>query len=122
MNEETTQKQHAQRVGNVVTEGLKPCPFCSGIASYDTDGKTFWVICLKCGAKSYRTLRDGTRGKTIITEAWNRRTERATGRWVTLKDEHGDIVEAVCSNCQENGRHEWAFCPRCGARMQEEET
>lgn len=46
---------------------------------------------------------------------------RATGYWITLKDEHGDIVEAVCSNCQENGRHDWAFCPRCGAKMEEVE-
>jgi len=43
--------------------------------------------------------------------------ERETGRWVILRNEYGDIVEAVCSNCHMNGRHEWAYCPHCGADM-----
>lgn len=41
------------------------------------------------------------------------------GRWAILKDEYGDIVEATCSNCKENGNHEWAYCPHCGAKMRE---
>lgn len=51
---------------------------------------------------------------------------RATGRWIILKrgiikDEYGDIIEAICSNCSENGRHDWPFCPECGAKMEAEE-
>lgn len=41
------------------------------------------------------------------------------GRWIILKDEYGDVVEAVCSCCDENGNHKWAFCPHCGAKMVE---
>ena len=41
--------------------------------------------------------------------------------WITLQDEYGDIVEAVCSCCNQNGNHEWAFCPHCGARMEGQE-
>lgn len=36
------------------------------------------------------------------------------GWWAILKDEYGDVVEAVCSNCDKNGNHKWAFCPYCG--------
>lgn len=44
------------------------------------------------------------------------------GRWITLKDEYGDVTEAVCSCCDKNGNHKWAFCPYCGQpKMQEVE-
>jgi hypothetical protein len=43
------------------------------------------------------------------------------GRWAILKDEYGDIVDAVCSCCDEHGNHEWTFCPHCGARMEVED-
>lgn len=39
------------------------------------------------------------------------------GRWAILKDEYGDITEAVCSCCDKNGNHKWAYCPNCGAKM-----
>lgn len=44
------------------------------------------------------------------------------GRWVVLKDEYDDICEAVCSCCDKNGNHKWAFCPNCGAKMSEIQT
>ena len=40
------------------------------------------------------------------------------GLWITLKDKYGDVVEAVCQNCGENGNHKWAFCPNCGVKME----
>jgi len=40
------------------------------------------------------------------------------GHWITLKDEYGDVTEAVCSCCDKNGNHKWAFCPNCGAKME----
>lgn len=40
------------------------------------------------------------------------------GKWIILKDEYDDVVEAVCSCCDRNGNHKWAFCPNCGARME----
>ena len=40
--------------------------------------------------------------------------EQKIGKWITLKDEYGDVVEAVCSNCGRNGRHTWKYCPNCG--------
>ena len=45
--------------------------------------------------------------------------ETKTGRWITLKDEYGDIHEAVCSCCDSNGNHKWNYCPNCGAKMVE---
>lgn len=39
------------------------------------------------------------------------------GHWITLKDEYGDVHEAVCSNCDSNGNHKWSYCPHCGAKM-----
>ncbi len=44
-----------------------------------------------------------------------------TGYWITLKDEYGDVVEAVCSNCDKNGNHKWSLCPYCGATMVEQQ-
>lgn len=40
--------------------------------------------------------------------------EQEVGKWITLKDEYGDVVEAVCSNCGRNGSHTWKYCPNCG--------
>ena len=40
--------------------------------------------------------------------------EPEVGKWITLKDEYGDVVEAVCSNCGRNGSHNWKYCPDCG--------
>ena len=44
------------------------------------------------------------------------------GRWAVLKDEYGDVCEAVCSCCDKNGNHKWAFCPFCGAKMSDVDT
>lgn len=44
--------------------------------------------------------------------------QQNTGHWITLKDEYGDIHEAVCSCCDKNGNHKWAYCPNCGRRME----
>lgn len=52
---------------------LKPCPFCGGKATYDTNGSTYWVICRECGAKSRITCFDGNKGRRAVSEAWNRR-------------------------------------------------
>ena len=46
--------------------------------------------------------------------------EQKTGHWITLKDEYGDVHEAVCSNCNKNGNHKWVYCPNCGAKMEVE--
>ena len=40
------------------------------------------------------------------------------GQWITGKDEYGDVYEAVCSCCDKNGNHKWAYCPNCGYKMQ----
>ena len=42
---------------------------------------------------------------------------KPSGKWITLKDEWDDIVEAVCSVCDSNGYHKWKYCPNCGAKM-----
>ena len=44
--------------------------------------------------------------------------EPKTGHWIVLKDEYGDVHEAVCSSCDSNGNHKWIYCPKCGAKMQ----
>lgn len=43
-----------------------------------------------------------------------------TGHWIVLKDEYGDIHEAICSNCDDNGNHKWKYCPNCGVKMEVE--
>ena len=46
---------------------------------------------------------------------------RKKGKWIVLKDEYGDICEAICSCCGDNGNHRWKYCPNCGAEMESEE-
>lgn len=46
---------------------------------------------------------------------------RKKGKWLVLKDEYGDVVEAVCSCCDANGNHKWKYCHTCGAEMEVEE-
>lgn len=48
--------------------------------------------------------------------------QQKMGRWAVLKDEYGDVIEDVCSNCDKNGNRKWAFCPFCGCKMQEVEN
>lgn len=55
-------------------EELKPCPFCGDNGIYDTNGKSYWVICAGCGARVAGTYFSGEKGKKIITERWNKRT------------------------------------------------
>ena len=45
--------------------------------------------------------------------------ERKKGKWLVLKDEYGDICEAICSCCGDNGNHRWKYCPNCGCKMSE---
>lgn len=42
---------------------------------------------------------------------------RKKGKWIVLKDEYGDICEAICSCCEDNGNHRWKYCPNCGSFM-----
>ena len=46
---------------------------------------------------------------------------RKKGKWIVLKDEYGDICEAICSCCEDNGNHRWKYCHTCGAEMESEE-
>ena len=46
---------------------------------------------------------------------------RKKGKWLVLKDEYGDICEAICSCCEDNGNHKWKYCHTCGAEMEYEE-
>ena len=45
---------------------------------------------------------------------------RKKGKWIVLKDEYGDICEAICSCCEDNGNHKWKYCHNCGAEMESE--
>ena len=46
---------------------------------------------------------------------------RKKAKWIVLKDEYGDICEAICSCCEDNGNHRWKYCHTCGAEMEREE-
>lgn len=41
--------------------------------------------------------------------------------WITLEDEWGYIVEAVCPYCDYNGNHTWNYCPNCGKEIAKKE-
>lgn len=44
--------------------------------------------------------------------------QQKIGKWVCLRDQYDDIVDAVCSKCNAHGNDKWAFCPECGAKME----
>ena len=46
---------------------------------------------------------------------------RKKAKWIVLKDEYGDICEAICSCCEDNGNHRWKYCHTCGADMESKE-
>lgn len=52
---------------------LKPCPFCGGEATHDTNGSEIWVICKKCGARCAGSFFSGKKGVQIVNERWNKR-------------------------------------------------
>ena len=107
-------------------DGLKPCPFCGGEGSAyqvldypEKIGPRFSVICNGCGA-SVTTI---FQSEWTAIDAWNRRAER-TCRAVMPPSEPGVEEIHVCSGC---GRQllledDDEYCPRCGARIEDEEA
>lgn len=59
-----------------MTEKLKPCPFCGGLAlmTHDEEDPKFdtEIYCINCGA-SIREIGEGNKKKAIAK--WNRRAE-----------------------------------------------
>lgn len=116
-----------------MTEMLKSCPFCGGVAGVDKTNyyfedtgehamSAFVVQCRSCGMKTaqYRT-------EDSAIKRWNRRAERTchhARKWDGL-----DGHDPACSRCG----HEWPresrnrfdysdfnYCPYCGARVVDE--
>ena len=86
-----------------------------------TNAKAIEVLKSECYVLPFL---DGDRAALINTAldvAIEALKAQKVGQWITLQDEYGDIVEAVCSCCNQNGNHEWAFCPKCGAKMEGQE-
>lgn len=109
-----------------MSEELKPCPFCGGEAKMHAafahgvaSRVGVYVECGSCGAWSKTQWGDGAQGKAA--DAWNRRAER-TCRKVPGKMYYGER-RPKCSECgQSLGDRRWAYCPKCGARVIEEES
>lgn len=56
-----------------MTEELKPCPFCGGMAVLSTGGEHFAIPeCTECGATLPASF--GADRQEKATAAWNRRT------------------------------------------------
>lgn len=105
-----------------MTEMLKSCPFCGGVAGVDKTNyyfedtgehamSAFVVQCRSCGMKTaqYRT-------EDSAIKRWNRRAER-TCRKVPGRMKYGRRMPK-CSECgQSLGDERWVYCPSCGARV-----
>ena len=105
-------------------EELKSCPFCGGKPTYDTDGSGWWVICMSCGVHTARTYTSGEKGKGLVTEQWNRRTEpgRKIGKWIRVPA-NSCIPVYMCTACGQRDNRMYdsdSFCPNCGADMRGE--
>lgn len=55
-----------------MTDKLKPCPFCNGVATLNTIdlGETFYAVCMNCGI---RTLAYESTQRAM--DDWNRRAD-----------------------------------------------
>lgn len=75
--------------------------------------------------EQYHVLSDRTRERAFGANAVRARINeldpvtpiRPKGHWIIMKDIYGDIVDAICSNCEHHGHHKWNYCPNCSAEM-----
>lgn len=119
----------------VMTENLKPCPFCGGEAKLSTYYDFYKVHCNSDDCWAEVSIGDAYNGVgkwygsvAEAVDAWNTRAERTCH----FEERHGDWY---CTNCDEmvgtfdplselfidgNAIKEWCYCPNCGAKVVEE--
>ena len=123
--------RNEQEGGNKMSD-LKPCPFCGGEATHDTDGSAIWVICKKCGARCTSSFFSGKKGVRIVDERWNRRAPSEQPEIIRCKDckyieehhyeEDGEppCIKYTCTYkaglTKEYQVHEWDYCSRAERR------
>ena len=109
-----------------MAEKLRPCPFCGGEAHVLSEkthngGRKFRVGCYDpcCSGAAFEGAVYFDRSEAVA--AWNRRAER-TCRKVPGRMKCGRRTPK-CSECgQSLGDERWSYCPRCGARVVEEDS
>ena len=96
-----------------MAEDLKPCPFCGGEAEIvevmDNPPETIAIQCKSgCGVSAHHKWMD----ESVLIKRWNTRAERTTR---LIWNKHDDCFE--CESCGKGMKPEWAYCPRCGAKV-----
>ena len=108
---------------------LKPCPFCGGTdldyGIYTGTLRGFdYVECQDCGGK----INAIHKPKLISAEElWNKRASEKHGKWILEREPDGKPYCFHCSICDSDFCHigietAFAFCPNCGAKMEEQRT
>lgn len=119
--------QERQEEGGVMSEELKPCPFCGGEAKEGpvningTDSSDIgWVGCQEC--RVFMNYMNGERGRKLAIEAWNTRAERTcVMNKIYMYDE--ECVDGIeCSECDWSDVHDHdepmpERCPKCLAKV-----
>lgn len=102
------------------TPELLPCPFCGGsaeiITTHIASGIEFAeAVCRRCYAAVHSNGEFATEEEASMSAAqgWNHRVER-TCHYV------GDEISGGCSECRGWLDLACAYCPSCGARVEEE--
>ena len=106
-----------------MTDELKPCPFCGGVATIETRGTTgvYWIRCFECEALTCCT------DKEHAIEAWNTRAERTC----ECVEHDGYSFRFECSacgyvalvhNCAVRLDELPTYCPNCGAKVVDAST
>ena len=103
-----------------MSEELRECPHCGatrGLYTLDEygglcvdDDLIAQIFCDNC--KSAFENESANNGKELI-EAWNTRAERTC----SLRSRYTSLYCYECSECGKGMKPEWAYCPRCGAKV-----
>lgn len=99
------------------SQKLRNCPFCGSEGKLRVaDGILDDFTMFYCYCPNGKCIAGGTdwfRSREEAIEAWNTRAERTC----RLRSRYTSLYCYECSECGKGMKPEWAYCPKCGAKV-----